>query len=82
MESHELVGKESATAAQLTFLFFFSQAITRNDPIFYESWAMKSEKATTASRFLLNLCRMSSWRQMISGGGGGGGGAFYLSLLS
>lgn len=82
MKSLELVGRESATAAQLTFFFFFSPK-QLPEMIPFSVWAMKSEKATTASRFLLTLCRMSSWRQMISGGGGGGGGgAFYLSLLS
>lgn len=49
MKSQELVGRESATAAQLAF---FPPTITRNDPIFYESWAMKSEKATTAKQFI------------------------------
>lgn len=34
------------------FFFFFLQAITRNDLIFYESSAMKSEKVTTRKQFI------------------------------
>lgn len=82
MKSQELSGRVSKEKRWRGFFFSFffssfSRAITRNDLIFYESSAVKSEKVTTEKAIYwygrggfptpMTLCRLSSQRQMRRG---------------
>ncbi len=42
----------NSSTSDFFYFFFFTGAITRNDLIFYESSAMKSEKVTTGKQFI------------------------------